>query len=511
MRLLKTIGLLLGMALAPSLGFAQGSGQFGGAAGGGAGIATPVSVANGGTGSASGTQFSIPDYATTATFGTVCTPPATNGIFVAEYQVTATAAVAPTCPQAGVASRVVSGSTATDTIGASTINDSVCIPIIHDVAGSANVAVTLPTPTTLANANACIIYENHSAQTDTITPTTFQIQSNTSAAAASLSIAPGTATRITVDPFNSNVWDAFTVALSSGSGTVSACTHSNAIGLYGTATSTTIGCGNGDFTYATHTLAGGASGIFELDAAGDGALIPPHSGCTTNTGKIYLSIHSAGSNELCQNNGGGSAISYAVAGVGAFSTTCTNQVVTVVSGSAAPTCTTLTNQFLPGTVFSRVVMTSDWTCGTGGTVSSCTTAVIVGSTTVPMTFTLPSVALNWTLDCDGVVGSATGDPANNWNLITATNAPTNTMASYSMGTAAAVGAFGATTGNSSTTTFNIGGAWTLGGTATKMPFHIHARIEGASASGTVVSLQLVDPTVADFLTIYRGTSCWVHQ
>jgi hypothetical protein len=159
----------------------------------------------------------------------------------------------------------------------------------------------------------------------------------------------------------------------------------------------------------------------------------------------------------------------------------------------------------------RATMTADWTCGTGGTVSSCTAAVIVGSTGVPMTITLPSAALSWDFDCDGVVGSATGDPANNWNLITATNAPTNTMASYSMGTAAAVGAFGATTGNSSTTTFNIGGTWTLGGTATKMPFHIHARIEGASASGTAVSLQLVDPTVGDLLTIYRGMSCWAHQ
>jgi hypothetical protein len=127
-----------------------------------------------------------------------------------------------------------------------------------------------------------------------------------------------------------------------------------------------------------------------------------------------------------------------------------------------------------------------------------------------MTITLPLRALSWDFDCDGVVGSATGDPANNWNIITATNAPTNVTASYSMGTAAAVGAFGATTDFSTTSTTVIGGAWTLGGTATKMPFHIHARIEGASASGTVVSLQLVDPTVADLLTIYRGTSCWAH-
>jgi hypothetical protein len=159
----------------------------------------------------------------------------------------------------------------------------------------------------------------------------------------------------------------------------------------------------------------------------------------------------------------------------------------------------------------KVVMTADWTCGTGGTVSSCVAATIVGSTGTPMTITLPLQALSWDFDCDGVVSSTTGTPANNWNMITATNGATNVTASYSMGTAAAVPGFGATTDQASTTTtFSIGGTWTLGAAATKFPFHIHARIEGASASGTVVSLQLVDPTVADLLTIYRGMECWVH-
>ena len=187
-------------------------------------------------------------------------------------------------------------------------------------------------------------------------------------------------------------------------------------------------------------------------------------------------------------------------------------VSTVALGTAPLTVTSATPVANLQPAFLRATMTADWTCGTGGTVSSCTTATIVGSGGgTAMTITLPLSALSWDFDCDGVVGSATGDPANNWNLLTATNAPTNTTASYYMGTAAAVGAFGSTTGNSSTTTFNIGGTWTLGATGTKFPFHIHARIEGASASGTVVSLQLVDPTVGDLLTIYRGMSCWAHQ
>jgi hypothetical protein len=95
-------------------------------------------------------------------------------------------------------------------------------------------------------------------------------------------------------------------------------------------------------------------------------------------------------------------------------------------------------------------------------------------------------------------------------MITATNGATNVTASYSGATAAAVGAFGSTTDTASqTTSITIGGTWTQGATATKMPYDIDAWIEGASASGTVVSLQVIDPTVADLLTIYRGAYCTV--
>jgi len=156
-----------------------------------------------------------------------------------------------------------------------------------------------------------------------------------------------------------------------------------------------------------------------------------------------------------------------------------------------------------------VALTADWTCGTGGTVSSCTSATIIGSGGgVPLTFTLPLAGQSYTLECDGVVGQATGATANNWNLLTATNGATNVTVYYDMYTAATAKAGGATTDTTSTTTtFNIGTAWTLGATGTKMPFHINARIQGASASGTVVSLQLVAPTVGDLVTIYQGASC----
>jgi hypothetical protein len=201
---------------------------------------------------------------------------------------------------------------------------------------------------------------------------------------------------------------------------------------------------------------------------------------------------------------------YAIAGNSVYCNDCTQTTPAAASGTGA-IVTYLNGIWTSSSGQSRVTFLADWTCGTGGTVSTCVTATIVGATVTPLTFTLPLVALSYDLDCDGVVSSTTGTPANNWNLITATNGATNVTSSYAMGTAAAVGGFGATTDTASTTTtFSIGGTWTLGAAGTKFPFHIHARIEGASASGTVLSLQVVDPTVADLLTIYRGASCIIH-
>ncbi len=159
----------------------------------------------------------------------------------------------------------------------------------------------------------------------------------------------------------------------------------------------------------------------------------------------------------------------------------------------------------------RVFMTADWTCGTGGTVSACTSATIVGSGGgTALTITLPTQAQSWQYTCDLVVSQASAATANNWNLITSSNAPTNIAANYIQGDSATTFAGGATTGTSSTTTFNIGGTWTLGATGTKVPVRIWGMIEGASATGTVISLQLVAPTVADLVTIYRGSGCRVY-
>lgn len=219
----------------------------------------------------------------TALDSTVCTPPATVGTFVVEYQNPTAAATAPVCPQAGVAPRSISGATATDTVGATTPNDALCVPIIHDIAGSQNVAVTLPTPTTLANAAACILYENHSTHTDTITPTTFTIQSNTTAAGATLTIAPGTATRITVDAFNANVWDALTLnSLASGSAFPITITGgvSGAVPCF---TSTTVESA-GTLLAANGLVLGGGAGVCPTTSANFGV-----SGGQLNIGAVGTS------------------------------------------------------------------------------------------------------------------------------------------------------------------------------------------------------------------------------
>ncbi len=159
----------------------------------------------------------------------------------------------------------------------------------------------------------------------------------------------------------------------------------------------------------------------------------------------------------------------------------------------------------------RVTMVADWTCGTGGTVASCTAATIVGSGGgTALTLTLPLQALSWHYQCDLVASQATGLTANNWNLITSSNGATNVTISYMQGDTATTFGGGSTTDQASTTTtFNIGGAWTLGSTGTKIPVHIAGTIESVSASGTVISFQLVAPTVGDLVSIYRGATCWV--
>jgi hypothetical protein len=117
--------------------------------------------------------------------------------------------VPPGCPQAGIVDRIVSGATSGDTIGAITSNDAICYLIVHDVAGSAALTWTIPTPTTLGNPNACVIVENHSSKLDTLKATGWTIQQGNQpavAGATGIPVPPANRVVLTVDQFNATQW-----------------------------------------------------------------------------------------------------------------------------------------------------------------------------------------------------------------------------------------------------------------------------------------------------------------
>jgi len=343
----------------------------------------------------------------------VCTPPTTKGVYQVGYSVTASAAVAPACPQAGIANASISGATSTYTVGASSIQDAIGFPIVHDIAGSSAVAVTLPTPTTLANSNAVVIYENRSANTDTITPTTWTIQSNVTASASSLSVAPATRVVITVDPHNATNWLASTFLLTatSNTGNISSCGTTNAIGIY--TASSTLGCGNADFTYATHTLTGGASAILDMSAASvtAGLKIPAAAGAAP-TADDFIAMNTT--THAMVHGSNGTTIVDAAAATGTNSaTTCSNQVITAISAISAPTCSSVANAMLTNSA----ITIAGTSVSLGGSTSSFPTPGAIGGTT-PAAGTFTTLTANTSLTING--GTAqTGTQGTDTKLLTA--------------------------------------------------------------------------------------------
>jgi trimeric autotransporter adhesin len=149
---------------------------------------------------------------------------------------------------------------------------------------------------------------------------------------------------------------------------------------------------------------------------------------------------------------------------------------------------------------------ADVTCGTGGTIASCTAF----QTITGLSLTLPSFAANWDFECDLVVSQATAAAANQIGVQTATNGATNLTAAAIAYTAAGTATAAAITDVASTTTAQSVVTFTPGATGTKLPIHLAGSIEGASASGTVLNITVLTGAAADLLTIYRGSKCWVH-
>lgn len=159
---------------------------------------------SGGSSIGTALQYQLAYWSSTTNIAGACTPPATNGIFVAEYQVTSSAALPPTCPQLGFGGRSITSTTSTDTV----LYSDVASVINHDVGASNASTETLPTATTLLNPAFSFVYTNHSAFLDTITATTWTIQLNGAAATSSISVPSGASVRIKVDPNSATLWDA---------------------------------------------------------------------------------------------------------------------------------------------------------------------------------------------------------------------------------------------------------------------------------------------------------------
>lgn len=153
------------------------------------------------------------------------------------------------------------------------------------------------------------------------------------------------------------------------------------------------------------------------------------------------------------------------------------------------------------------VVTADVTCGTGGTLAPCTAF----TTITGLTFTFPLVAANWSFDCDLIVSQATAAAANQIAVQTATNGATN-LTAYGFALTAAAVITDATpiTDVASTTTAQSVLTFTPSAVAFKVPIHLAGTVEGVSASGTVLNIQVLTGAAADLLTIYRGSKCWVH-
>jgi hypothetical protein len=175
------------------------------------------------------TNYGLPYLGGDAKPMTALAPPAVQGVYNVTYAPTTSAAVAPTVSQVGLGSRSISGSTTTDTISYSDVKT----VVVHVHSATGTVGETLPTATTLNNANFSFDYCNDSPQTDTITPTTWTIQTGNAVSAASLSVSPGTCYRIHVDPSSSTNWLADASGAGAGGSGNMSTTATNTMGSAG--------------------------------------------------------------------------------------------------------------------------------------------------------------------------------------------------------------------------------------------------------------------------------------
>lgn len=183
-------------------------------------------------------QYSLAEYLVSGTaVGCGPVPPSVQGDYLCGYYPTTAAAVAPACPQLGLPSRSVTGTT--DTI----LYSDVGINVVYS--GTAAVAVTLPTPTSLNNTAFWLVIDNFTGGPGgvvTVTPTTLTISKENGSTASTLAVAVNQECRIAIDPAHTTTnWLSHCTAVSS-SGTVTSIATTSPISGGTITTSGTISC-----------------------------------------------------------------------------------------------------------------------------------------------------------------------------------------------------------------------------------------------------------------------------
>lgn len=127
-----------------------------------------------------------------------------------------------------------------------------------------------------------------------------------------------------------------------------------------------------DVTYNTHTVTFGASGILDLSATAPtaGFKLPAATGAVPVL-DAQLAFNTTNHSLVFGSNSNTLAAAAAASGTN-FSTTCSNQVFTVISAIAIPTCTSLTNAYLP---FTQVNTANITTAGMNNFLTSTTNTV----------------------------------------------------------------------------------------------------------------------------------------
>ena len=215
----------------------------------------------GGSGTVSGQAAHAISVGTGATTvgSTAGTPPSTNGQYTCGYTVTGSTAVDPTCPLVGLIPNQAAGATVLYSDNNSEIRNPAA-------------ALSLPTPTTLGNANFFTTIINSQATTSTITPVTWTISLNGATAGATAVVPANSKCSLGIDQVASTQWDLDCGPVGTGGSTIT-CSTADAFVYWLTATTGACDSGITTNTSGQVSATGGFVAVSDGVHAGIDSLI----------------------------------------------------------------------------------------------------------------------------------------------------------------------------------------------------------------------------------------------